>query len=69
MTTDALPSRCRPHRGRLAIPGYRSSEHRSCAFVPESPNLLLNPAHPDAPIARIFDTRRFTFDPRLWRPR
>jgi RES domain-containing protein len=39
------------------------------AIVPESPNLLLNPAHPEAPTARILDTRRFTFDPRLWRPR
>jgi hypothetical protein len=33
------------------------------------PNLLLNPAHPEAPTARILDTGRFTFDPRLWRPR
>jgi RES domain-containing protein len=38
------------------------------AIVPESPNLLLNPAHPEAPAARILDTRRFMFDPRLWRP-
>ena len=39
------------------------------AIVPESPNLLLNPAHPEAPTARILDTRRFMFDSRLWRPR
>jgi hypothetical protein len=39
------------------------------AIVPESPNLLLNPAHPEASTGRILDARRFTFDPRLWRPR
>ena len=39
------------------------------AIVPESPNLLLNPAHPAAAGARIAGTRRFAFDPRLWLPR
>jgi RES domain-containing protein len=35
-------------------------------IVPESPNLLLNPHHPDARSARISGRRRFTFDRRLW---
>jgi RES domain-containing protein len=36
------------------------------AIVAESPNLLLNPAHPAAGVAYILETRRFVFDPRLW---
>jgi len=35
-------------------------------IVPESPNLLLNPRHPDAGAARILGQRRFAFDRRLW---
>ena len=35
-------------------------------IVPESANLLLNPAHPAAAEARIIHTRPFRFDPRLW---
>lgn len=42
--------------------------HVPSAIVPESPNLLLNPAHPAAAGARIERTRRFTFDRRLWLP-
>jgi RES domain-containing protein len=38
------------------------------AIVPESTNLLLNPAHPAATEARIIGRRRFEFDRRLWRP-
>jgi RES domain-containing protein len=38
------------------------------AIVPESPNLLLNPAHPAAARARIVGKRRFEFDRRLWLP-
>ena len=37
-------------------------------IVPESPNLLFNPAHPDAARARIVAQRRFVFDRRLWLP-
>ena len=37
-------------------------------IVPESPNLLLNPLHPDAVAARILRQRRFSFDRRLWLP-
>jgi len=36
-------------------------------IVPESANLLLNPAHPDGGRARIVRTRPFGFDARLWR--
>ncbi len=38
------------------------------AIVAESPNLLLNPRHPDAGVARIAGQRRFIFDRRLWNP-
>jgi RES domain-containing protein len=38
------------------------------AIVAESPNLLLNPAHPAATQARIVSRRRFAFDHRLWLP-
>ncbi len=37
-------------------------------IVPESPNLLLNPAYPDAARASIIAKRRFVFDRRLWLP-
>jgi RES domain-containing protein len=37
------------------------------AIVPESPNFLLNPRHPNATAARITGQRRFTFDQRLWK--
>jgi RES domain-containing protein len=37
-------------------------------IVPESTNLLLNPAHPLAAGARIVGNRRFAFDRRLWLP-
>ncbi|MBS0562364.1 MAG: RES domain-containing protein [Proteobacteria bacterium] len=39
------------------------------ALVPESRNLLLNPAHPEAARARIGSIRPFAFDRRLWLPR
>ncbi|OYQ33820.1 hypothetical protein CHU95_14260 [Niveispirillum lacus] len=37
-------------------------------IVPESRNLLLNPAHPEANGARITGSRAFSFDRRLWAP-
>jgi RES domain-containing protein len=37
-------------------------------IVPESSNLLLNPAHPDAAQASVIARRRFAFDRRLWLP-
>jgi RES domain-containing protein len=37
-------------------------------IVPESSNLLLNPAHPDAAAASVIARRRFAFDRRLWLP-
>jgi len=37
-------------------------------IVPESPNLLLNPAHPAAARASVIARRRFVFDQRLWLP-
>jgi RES domain-containing protein len=36
-------------------------------IVPESRNLLLNPAHPEAGRAAIASIRPFAFDGRLWR--
>jgi RES domain-containing protein len=38
------------------------------AIIPESRNILLNPAHPDASKARILSRRAFSFDRRLWLP-
>ena len=35
-------------------------------IVPESANLLFNPAHPDAAGVGIIAQRRFLFDQRLW---
>jgi RES domain-containing protein len=35
-------------------------------IVPQARNVLLNPAHPEAPHARITDTTPFRFDARLW---
>ena len=37
-------------------------------IVPESANLLVNPAHPDAAHASVIARRRFAFDRRLWLP-
>jgi hypothetical protein len=37
-------------------------------IVPESPNLLINPAHPDAARASIIVRRMFVFDRRLGLP-
>lgn len=37
-------------------------------IVPESSNLLVNPAHPDAARAGVVAKRRFAFDRRLWLP-
>jgi RES domain-containing protein len=36
-------------------------------IVPESQNLLFNPAHPHATCAAIISSRPFSFDRRLWR--
>jgi RES domain-containing protein len=38
------------------------------AIVPESPNFLINPAHPAAVDVTIIQLRRFSFDRRLWLP-
>jgi RES domain-containing protein len=34
-------------------------------MIPEEPNFLLNPAHPDARRARVVGSRSFSYDPRL----
>ena len=38
-------------------------------IVPESANILINVAHPDAKRVSIDSVRAFAFDERLWRPR
>jgi RES domain-containing protein len=38
------------------------------AIVPECPNILLNPMHPDAVGFKIVRTRHFEFDRCLWLP-
>ena len=42
--------------------------HVPSLIVPDSSNLLVNPAHPDAAKASIIARRRFAFDRRLWSP-
>lgn len=37
-------------------------------IMPESTNLLLSPAHPDAAGVAVAGKRSFAFDPRLWNP-
>lgn len=37
------------------------------AMIPEEPNYLINPAHPDAARVRVVGSRPFTYDPRLQR--
>jgi RES domain-containing protein len=37
------------------------------ALVPEEPNVLLHPEHPDYPRLRVAHVRAFSFDPRLAR--
>jgi len=37
-------------------------------LVPHAWNVLLNPAHPEATGASIWEIETFRFDPRLWRP-
>jgi RES domain-containing protein len=44
----------------LAVPSF---------LVPETRNLLINVAHPDAQKATIASIRSFSFDERLWRAR
>jgi RES domain-containing protein len=38
-------------------------------IVSESHNVLINPAHPDAPSIQLGPIRPFRFDRRLWAPR
>ena len=38
-------------------------------IVPESNNVLINPAHPDASSIKLGRIRPFQFDRRLWTPR
>jgi RES domain-containing protein len=36
-------------------------------MIPEEPNYLINPAHPDAARVQVVGSRPFTYDPRLKR--
>jgi RES domain-containing protein len=38
------------------------------SIVPESRNVLINPARPEAAAVEIRSVRAFVFDPRLWSP-
>jgi RES domain-containing protein len=37
------------------------------AVVPDEPNYLLNPAHPDFRRIALGPKRAFSFDPRMWK--
>lgn len=53
--------------GDLWIEEARTPVLRAPSFIiPESANLLLNPAHPDAGDLAIVSQRPFRFDERLW---
>jgi RES domain-containing protein len=67
-TLDAMPDAPRAF-GDIWLEQLRSPIlYVPPAIVPESRNLLLNTAHPDAGRARIVGKRRFAFDRRLWLP-
>jgi RES domain-containing protein len=37
-------------------------------MIPHAWNVLLNPRHPNAHLARVVTVEKFGFDPRLWQP-
>jgi RES domain-containing protein len=56
--------------GDACIESRRSALLRVPSWiVPESHNVLINPAHPDAPSIHLGPVRPFRFDRRLWTPR
>jgi RES domain-containing protein len=56
--------------GDAWIESRRSALLRVPSFiVPESYNVLINPAHPDARSIQLGPVRPFQFDQRLWTPR
>lgn len=67
-TIEALPDA--PHEiGDAWLAEARSPVLRVPSFiVPESFNLLLNPAHPEAAGFQTVRQRPFRFDARLWQP-
>lgn len=67
-TVAALPDDPRTFGDAWLAEGRTAILQVPSLIVPESANLLLNPAHPAAAAARIVSTRPFSFDRRLWLP-
>jgi len=69
---DATPPRVRItellHEVNLATGFAVAFTNLRTGEAPESRNLLLNVAHPDAERASIASIRPFSFEDRLWRP-
>lgn len=63
---DTLPSDPRAFGDTWLATGRSAALDVPSAIVPESRNILINPAHPDARTFQIVDTRPFGFDSRLW---
>ena len=63
---DALPSDTRAFGDAWLASGRSAVLDVPSAIVPESRNILINPAHPDARAFAIIGTRPFGFDSRLW---
>ena len=71
-----LPARWREEAGRPALQALGGAWAKAGAaavlrvpsvVVPAEPNLLINPAHPDAGRIRVVGRNAFTLDPRLFR--
>jgi RES domain-containing protein len=67
-TLEALPDDPQAHGDRWLVERRTPILRVPSFIVPESSNLLLNPAHPDAAPLSIARSRPFRFDERLWLP-
>lgn len=63
---DVAPSDTRAFGDDWLASGRTAALDVPSAIVPESRNLLINPAHPEARAFSIVEKRPFGFDSRLW---
>lgn len=63
---DVAPSDPRAFGDDWLVSGRTAVLDVPSAIVPESRNLLINPAHPEAKAFAITEKRPFGFDSRLW---
>ena len=62
----AEPQACRAFGNQWLSEARSALLQVSSVIVPESANVLLNPAHPDAAAVQMIHQRPFSFDPRLF---